>query len=73
MQLSTNLPYGIKAIREHLDRGVELKMNVSEQADRAFMAELRRTDLHRFNALEKAIRTEVIRLQAKAQAAAVAA
>jgi hypothetical protein len=60
MQLSTNLPYGEKRIRQHLESGASLSMNVSREADREFMAELRRTDPRRHARLEKAIQTDLI-------------
>lgn len=62
MQFSTNLPYGEKQIREHIESGANLPMNVSREADQAFMAELRRTDPKRYARLEKAIQTDLIRL-----------
>jgi len=61
MQLSTNLPYGEKRIRKHLESGASLPVNVSREADREFMAELRRTDPRRYGRLEKAIQTDLIR------------
>jgi len=62
MQLSTNLPYGGKRIRQHLESGASLPVNVSREADRAFMAELQRTDPGRYARLEKAIQTDLIHL-----------
>jgi hypothetical protein len=62
MQLSTDLPYGEKRVRKHLESGASLPMNVSRQADREFMADLRRTDPRRYARLEKAIQTDLIRL-----------
>jgi hypothetical protein len=62
MRLSTNLPYGENRIRQHFESGASLPMNVSRQADREFMAELRRTDPRRYARLEKAIQTDLIRL-----------
>ena len=62
MQLSTNLPYGSKEVHKHLESGVNLPMNVSREANQAFMTELRRTDPKRYARLEKAIQTDLIRL-----------
>lgn len=62
MQFSTNLPYGGKGVRKHLESGASLPMNVSRDAEQAFMAELRRTDPKRYARLEKAIQTDLIRL-----------
>jgi len=55
MQFSTDLPYGSKAIAEHLASGAKLKMNVSKEADAAFMAELKRTDPKRYARIERTI------------------
>jgi hypothetical protein len=41
--------------------GPSKKMNVSAEADRDFMAEVKRTDPARYQRLEKAIRTEAFR------------
>jgi hypothetical protein len=49
-------------MRKHLESGTSLSMNVSKQADQAFVAELRRTDPIRFARLEKAIQTDLVRL-----------
>jgi len=54
MQLSTNLPYGTKAIAEHIASGQSLSMNVSREADRAFLFELRK-DVKRWANLEAAM------------------
>lgn len=62
MQLSTNLPNGEKGVRKHLESGASLPINVSLEADQAFMAELRRTDPKRYARLEKVIQTDLIRL-----------
>ena len=63
MLLSTNLPYGTNAIREHLASGEVLSMNVPCEADRAFMSELQRTDPARYARLAKAIMTDAMRRQ----------
>jgi len=47
MQLSTNLPYGFKAVQKHIGSGVSLPMNVTPEADAAFMRELQREDSQR--------------------------
>ena len=41
MQLDSDLPYGLKAVREHIARGGEIRlpMNVSVEADAAYIAE----------------------------------
>ena len=54
MQVSTNTPYGVKAITEHLASGQSLTMNVSRDADRAFCFELRK-DVKRWANLEAAM------------------
>ncbi len=43
MELSTDLPCGLKAVREHIERRGEsrLPMNVSAEADAAYLAEKR--------------------------------
>jgi hypothetical protein len=61
MQLSTDLPYGSKAIREHIDSGAKFSMNVSPEADAAFMRELQREDSQRYDRLMKNIQTAAIR------------
>ena len=53
MHFSTDLPSGSKAIAEHLASGMKLKINVSQEVDTAFMAELRRTDAKRYERLYK--------------------
>jgi len=55
MKLNTNLPYGWKAIIEHLSKGAMLTRNVGEEADRAFMRELEREDPQRHHRLMKNI------------------
>lgn len=62
MQLSTDLPYWEKRIRKHLESGGSLPMNVSRQADREFITELRRTDPKRYARLEKVIQTDLLHL-----------
>ena len=62
MLLSTNLPYKKNGVRKHLESGAILPMNVSREADQAFMTELRRTDATRYARLEKAIQTDLIHL-----------
>lgn len=61
MQLSTNLPYAPKAIREHLASGEVLSMNVSREADCAFLTELERIDPNRYGRLAKAIMSDALR------------
>jgi hypothetical protein len=51
MKLSTNLPCGLK-VREHLGT---LGMNVSPEADKAFVQEMKRTDPKRYVRLTKAM------------------
>jgi hypothetical protein len=54
MQLSADVPWGLKAIEEHLASGQSLSMNVSPDADRAFQFELRK-DVKRWANLEAAV------------------
>lgn len=61
MQFSTDLPYGSKAIHQHIDSGAKLSMNVSSEADAAFMRELQREDSQRYERLVKNIQTAAIR------------
>ncbi|MGA2430166.1 MAG: hypothetical protein ABSH13_16820 [Candidatus Acidiferrum sp.] len=51
--LSTDVPYRLKAIRAHLTSGASLPMNVSREADAAFMQELKRMDPKRHARLIK--------------------
>ncbi len=53
MQLSTNLPCGPAAITEHLPTGASLRMNLSKDADAAFMRELQEPDAPRYARLQK--------------------
>lgn len=54
MQFSTtNLPCGSKPIAEHLASGESLQMNVSKDADAAFMRELQDSDAPRYARLHK--------------------
>lgn len=57
MQLSTDLPSELKAIKKYFaNRGeTNLPMNVSKEADAAFVSELRRTDLARYARLRKTL------------------
>lgn len=65
MQLSTDLPYGSKAVRENINSGASLIMNVSPEADAAFMSELKRTDSERYNRLAKNMQVGAIRHAAR--------
>jgi hypothetical protein len=69
MQLSTNLPCGPNAIREHLVSGEVLPMNVSPEADRDFLSELERPDPKRYTRLAKAIMIDAVRQEAARMAA----
>jgi hypothetical protein len=53
MQVSTNLPCCPQAIGEHLASGEPLRMNVSKEADAAFMRELQDFDAPRYTQLHK--------------------
>jgi hypothetical protein len=53
MQLSTDLPYGSKAVMQHINSGASLAMNVSKEADSVFMAEVKRIDRTRYDRLIK--------------------
>jgi hypothetical protein len=53
MQLSTNLPCGPSAIEEHPASAESLQMNVSKEADAAFMCGLQESDAPRFARLHK--------------------
>ena len=68
MQFSTNLPYGSKAIAAHLASGEKLKMNVSTEADKAFIKELRRTDPKRYERLFKHMFAQAQSVQVPTQA-----
>jgi hypothetical protein len=57
MQLTTDMPYSPKTISN-------LGMNVSREADKAFMQELKRTDRKRYDQLDRAIRIAAIRIGA---------
>ena len=48
----TDLPYG-DSIAEHLASGQSLQMNVSKEADAAFMRELQECDASRFTSLQR--------------------
>jgi len=61
MQLSTNLPYGSAAVQQHINSGAKLQMNVSAEADAAFMRELQRDDSQRYDRLIKNLQTAAIR------------
>jgi hypothetical protein len=50
MNLSTNLPSGLSTA-EYINQDRDLLLNVSKEADAAFMAELKRTDEPRYNRL----------------------
>jgi hypothetical protein len=65
MQLSTDLPSGPSAARNHITTRGEnpLSRNVSREADLAFMTELARTDPARYARLEKSIQTAALRQQ----------
>ena len=54
MQVSPDLPYGMKAVADHLARSQSLKMNVSREADRAYRFELRK-NVKRWANLETAM------------------
>jgi hypothetical protein len=53
MQVSTNLPSGPAAIEKHLASGQSLQINVSKDADAAFMRELQECDAPRYARLQK--------------------
>src|ERR1700730_8583835 len=53
MQVSTNLPSGPVAIEKQLASGESLRMNVSKEADAAFMRELQDGDPIRYARLHK--------------------
>jgi hypothetical protein len=61
MQLSTNLPYGLRAVQQHIASGAKLSMNVSPEADAAFVRELQREDSQRYERLVKNIQTAAVR------------
>jgi hypothetical protein len=65
MQLTTNLPYGEKEVRKHLESGVVVTMNVPKEADYAFMQELKRTDPKRYARLEKSTRVAALSTEAR--------
>ena len=53
MQVSTNLPSGSVVIEEHLASGDSLQINVSKEADAAFMRELQESNAPRYARLHK--------------------
>jgi hypothetical protein len=53
LRLSTNLACGPQAIEEHLASGESLRMNVSKDADAAFVRELQESDAPRYARLQK--------------------
>jgi hypothetical protein len=53
MQVPTNLPFGPAAIEKHLASGESLQMNVSKDADVAFMRELQESDAPSYARLHK--------------------
>jgi len=61
MQFSTDLPYASKAVQQHIDSGAKLQMNVSAEADAAFMRELQREDSQRYDRLMKTLQTATLR------------
>jgi hypothetical protein len=61
MQFSTDLPYGSKAVQQHIDSGAKLSMNVTPEADAVFMRELQLEDSKRYDRLMKNIQTAAIR------------
>jgi hypothetical protein len=61
MQLSTDLTYGLRAVQQHIASGAKLPMNVSAEADAAFMRELQREDSQGYDRLMKNIQTAAIR------------
>jgi hypothetical protein len=61
MQFSTDLPCGSAAVQQHIDSGAKLPMNVTPEADAAFMRELQREDSQRYDRLMKNIQTAAIR------------
>jgi len=65
MQLSTDLPYGTRAIAEHIASDQSLTMNVSGEADRVFQFELRK-DVKRWANLEAAMFRDFYRRRNKA-------
>ncbi len=56
MQVSTDLPCGLKAVADHLAGGQvqSLQMNVTPEADRAFLFELKK-NVKRWTNLEAAM------------------
>jgi hypothetical protein len=63
MQLSTNLPYGTKAVEAYLANAASpMKANTSHEADRDFMRDLEETDPTRYRNLVKSIYREAPRL-----------
>ena len=44
---------GVHQANEHIDSGAKLSMNVSPEADAAFMRELRREDSPRYERLDE--------------------
>jgi len=62
MQLSTDLPCGVKAVADHLASGQSLQMNVSPEADQAFRLALKnKRKSSRWQSLEHAMRRDFYR------------
>ena len=69
MQVSTNTPYGMKAIADHIASGQSLSMNVSRVADRDFRFELKKDDPKRWAALDTEIQKDHYRRHRQQNAA----
>ena len=61
MQFSTDCPYGPRAVREFIDSGQSLSMNVSWEADRAFRFDLKKSDPKRWAKLDAELQRDFYR------------
>lgn len=66
MQFSSDLPCGVRAVREHTASARSLTMNVSKDADRAFCLALKNSRRsNRWSNLENAMQRSFYRKQPK--------
>ena len=65
MQFSSDLPCGVRAVREYIASGQSLSMNVSREADRAYCLALKNSRRpERSSNLESAMQRDFYRRQA---------
>ena len=61
MLFSSDLPCGVRAVREFIASGQSLRMNVSREADRAFRFDLKKTDPKRWAKLDAELQKDFYR------------